>query len=131
MKIKKKLTTGTLILSNALIAGEPLLIASADKLDDSISNAKSKGYDVEVTVDKKVVRSRDELAKLEATELANRSQEADKLNQDVARIEKEKSDADQTLSKYEAEVNRLTAEYDKKFNNYKAELDRVTKNAKD
>lgn len=53
MKIKKKLTTGTLILSNALIAGEPLLIASADKLDDSISNAKSKGYDVEVTVDKK------------------------------------------------------------------------------
>lgn len=109
MKIKKKLTTGTLILSNALIAGEPLLIASADKLDDSISNAKSKGYDVEVTVDEKVVRSRDELAKLEATELANRSQEADKLNQDVAHIEKEKSDADQTLSKYEAEVNRLTA----------------------
>ena len=127
MKIKKKLTTGTLLLSNTLIAGEPLLIASADKLDDSISNAKNKGYDVEVTVDKKVVHSKDELAKSEATELANRAQEADKLNQDIARIEKEKSDADQTLSKYEAEVNRLTAEYDKKFNNYKAELDRVTK----
>ena len=127
MKIKKKLTTGTLLLSNALIAGEPLLIASADKLDDSISNAKNKGYDVEVTASKKVVRSKDELAKSEATELANRAQEADKLNQYVARIEKEKSDADQTLSKYEAEVNRLTAEYEKKFNNYKAELDRVTK----
>ena len=127
MKIKKKLTTGTLLLSNALIAGEPLLIASADILDDSISNAKKKGYDVEVTVDKKVVRSKDELAKVEATELSNRSQEADKLNQSIVRLEKEKSDTDQILSKYEAEVNRLTSEYERRVNDYKIELDKVTK----
>ena len=120
MKLSKKLSAGTLLLSS-------ITAVSADKLDDVVSDAKNKGFNVDIITKKKEVKSKEEYDKLVLEESKLREDEAKKLNFDITNFEKVKKDAHGALVEYDKKVKELNDDYDRKVSEYKKEFDRVSK----
>ena len=125
MKIKRQISMGTLALANIVMLGEQ--VASADVLDDEISNAKKKGHTVNVKEINKKVKSKDELSKSQENENAHRLSESERLKKEISVYDANKAQKEKELAEYNKKVSELTREYTENVNKYKAEFERITK----
>lgn len=96
----------------------------ADDLESSIKDARSKGYEVEVTNNKHEVSTRDELNRLNEFESKRRASEALKLVSDIKKFEDEKV---QVLKEYNDEQYKVNSDYTRKLADYKKEFERVSR----